>query len=213
LLSNVDQAVEQVFVEKTHSDNFKTGRNRLLLGVIRDLVRQMLELDMAAAPLELMALEQEMHAVISTRRHPDGLKLRGIVDRVDRSAGRIRIIDYKTGQVKNLKIKNFLDLKDKDPMREVFQLGSYAFLYHRNHQPDRAVYPGIFAMRNLGDGFLTLEYGPQKIGDFDLLSLSEFEGLLVNIFDDLLDPELHFVQTEDERRCLFCAYKVICNRH
>ncbi|HEX2898957.1 MAG TPA: PD-(D/E)XK nuclease family protein, partial [Bacteroidia bacterium] len=136
----------------------------------------------------------------------------GFVDRVDRTGGRIRIIDYKTGQVDNLRVKNFIDLKEGNPVREVFQLGSYAFLYHRNHHPDRAVYPGIFAMRNLPEGFLTLEYGPQKVGDFDLLSLAEFEGLLVNIFDDILDPELPFSQTIDENRCKFCPYKVICNR-
>ncbi|MBL0015420.1 MAG: PD-(D/E)XK nuclease family protein [Bacteroidetes bacterium] len=213
LLDKVDDAVEKVFTIKTHSDNFKTGRNRLLLGVIRDLVRQMLELDMAAAPIELMALEQEMEAFIPTQRHPEGLKLRGYVDRVDRAGGRIRIIDYKTGQVTGLKVKNFLDLKEDKPQKEVFQLGSYAYLYHRNHNPDRAVYPGIFGMRNLPAGFLTLEYGPQKIGEFDLLSLAEFEGLLVNIFDDLLDPDLPFTQTADEKRCIFCAFKTICNRH
>ncbi len=212
MMDLVDVAVEKVFRKETHSDNFKTGRNRLLLGVIKDLVRQMLELDMSEAPLELLGMEEEMEAVIVTRLHPDGLKIRGFVDRIDRVRGRIRIIDYKTGQVDSLKINSFLDLKEGTPKKEAFQLGAYAFLYHRNHQPDRAVYPGIFAMRNLSEGFLTLEYGPQKIAEFDLQSLVEFEGLLVNILEEILDPSLAFVQTEDQNRCRFCPYKVICYR-
>jgi RecB family exonuclease len=212
MMDLVDVAVEKVFRKETHSDNFKTGRNRLLLGVIKDLVRQMLELDMSEAPLELLGMEEEMEAVIVTRLHPAGLKIRGFVDRIDRVRGRIRIIDYKTGQVDSLKINSFLDLKEGTPKKEAFQLGAYAFLYHRNHEPDRAVYPGIFAMRNLSEGFLTLEYGPQKIAEFDLQSLVEFEGLLVNIFEEILDPSLAFVQTEDQNRCRFCPYKVICYR-
>lgn len=212
LMELVDGAVEHVFKERTHSDNVTTGRNRLLLGVIKDLVRQMLEMDMEAAPIEIMGLEEELEATVITKHHPDGLKIRGFVDRIDRVQGRIRIIDYKTGQVDRIKVANFIELKDGKPKREAFQLGTYAFLYHRNHQPDRAVYPGIFAMRNLQEGFMTLEYGPQQVSDFDQHSLAEFEGLLVNIFEDILDPEIPFVQTEDDARCRFCPYQVICNR-
>lgn len=212
LMDHVDDAVERVFRKETHSDNFKTGRNRLLLGVIKDLVRQMLAQDMADAPLELMALEMEMEALVPTAAHPEGLKIRGFVDRIDKTHGQIRIIDYKTGQIDSLRIESFLDLKEGKPKREVFQLGAYAYLYHRNHAPERAVYPGIYAMRNLPDGFMTLEYGPQKLGDFDLQSLAEFEGLLVNIFEEIFDTEQPFVQTDDRNRCRFCPYKVICNR-
>ncbi len=212
MMDHVDLAVEKVFRKETHSDNFKTGRNRLLIGVIKDLVRQMLELDMASAPLELLAMEQEMEALVPTRQHPEGLKIRGFVDRIDRVGGRIRIIDYKTGQVDSLRVDNFIDLKETTPKREVFQLGAYAYLYHRNHHPERAVIPGIFAMRNLSEGLLTLEYGPQKLADFDLQSLNEFEGLLVNLFEEILDPSLNFEQTPDAKRCIFCPFKVICNR-
>lgn len=208
----VDTVVERVFKATTRSDNTQTGRNRLLLGVIKDLVRQMLELDKASVPLELMGLEQELEAVVPTRQHPDGLKVRGFIDRIDRSGSKTRIIDYKTGQVDSLKVMNFMDLKEGNPKREAFQLGTYAYLYHRNHHPEQAVYPGIFAMRNLPEGFLTLEYGPQKTADFDLLSLAEFEGLLVNLFEDILDRDLAFVQTDDQSRCRFCPYRVICSR-
>jgi ATP-dependent helicase/nuclease subunit B len=212
LYDKVDRVVEEVFKQETHSDNFKTGRNRLLLGVIKDLVRQMLDMDTSNAPIELLSLEKELEAVIVTHQHPGGIKIRGFVDRIDRVQGRIRIIDYKTGQVDTLRIENFLDLKEGTPKREVFQLGAYAYLYHRNHETDRAVYPGIYAMRTLSDGFMTLEYGPQKLGDFDYQSLVEYEGLLVNIFDEILDAELPFAQTPDQKRCLFCPFKVICNR-
>ncbi|MFN8396309.1 MAG: PD-(D/E)XK nuclease family protein [Bacteroidia bacterium] len=160
LMPKVDAAVESVFKITTHSDNVTTGRNRLLLGVIKDLVRQMLEMDMEAAPIDIMGLEEELEATVVTRHHPDGLKIKGFVDRIDRAQGRTRIIDYKTGQVERIRISNFMELKEGKPKREAFQLGTYAYLYHRNHHPDKAVYPGIFAMRNLQEGFMTLEYGP-----------------------------------------------------
>jgi CRISPR/Cas system-associated exonuclease Cas4 (RecB family) len=212
LMEGIDATSEMVFAEKTHGQDHRTGHNRLLLGVVKDLVRQMLELDRMDAPIELIGLEQRLEALVPTTGHPGGLKIAGVVDRIDCVGGKTRIIDYKTGRVDSLAVRNFLELKDGAPKKEVFQLGSYAYLYYANHSPERPVYPGIFAMRNLSDGIKTLEYGPQKAPDFDLMSFSEFQGLLTNILDDILDPGLPFVQTNDVGRCLFCPYKVICNR-
>jgi CRISPR/Cas system-associated exonuclease Cas4 (RecB family) len=180
--------------------------------VIRDLVRQMLERDMSEAPIAILGLERKIETTLSIPGVIDGIKLRGYIDRIDKVGHQTRVIDYKTGQIGRLTVNNFGDLKEGTPQREVFQLASYAYLYQKAERPEHPVFPGIMAMRNLGAGLQTLQYGPAKTAEFDELSMNEFEGLLVNIFKEMLNADIPFVQTTDELRCAYCPCKVICNR-
>lgn len=208
----LDAVIEERFKEETRTENYTYGRNRLLLGVIRNLVEKLLEIDMVDAPFVIRGLELELDTLMPTLKMPEGVKLRGYIDRVDELNGVIRIIDYKTGKVNRLDLKDFADIREGQKKREPFQLSTYAYLYLRNEAEPGEVSPGIYFMRNLSEGLQFLQTGPTKSTVLDLESLLDFESELVALIDEIFDPEQAFVQTEDEDRCRFCAYKTMCVR-
>lgn len=208
----LEGVIEAQFKLETRTENHKYGRNRLLLGVIRNLVEKLLEIDVEDAPFLVLGLEEELETLVRTIRYPDGVKLRGFIDRIDVVDGMTRIIDYKTGKVKRLDLKGFEEIREGGPKREAFQLSTYAYLYLRNAENPDEVKPGIYFMRNLSDGFQPLKSGPTQAETLDLESLLDYESELVNLLDEVFDPEQPFVQTEDPDRCRFCAYTGICVR-
>ena len=113
---------------------------------------------------------------------------------------------------------NFIDLKDFEQIREgskkreAFQLSTYAYLFLRNYPDVNEVSPGIYFLRNLSEGMHYLETGPTRATTLDLQSLLDYESEMVALIDEIFNPEVPFVQTEDMDRCRFCAYKVLCSR-
>ncbi|MEM6271964.1 MAG: PD-(D/E)XK nuclease family protein [Bacteroidota bacterium] len=208
----VDPFVEQAFQNITKTDNFRFGKNKLLLGVIRDLILLLLERDRESAPLRIEGLELEIETELTTMRQPEGIKLKGFLDRVDQVGGEVRIVDYKTGRVpRRLEVKDFEEIRDGTKKKEVFQLAFYAYLYLRNAAKDTVVRSGIYPVRNLSQGLKFLSIGPQA-EHLDLIALEDFEAELVNILDEIFDPAVPFTQTDEPTRCRYCAYKVICVR-
>lgn len=212
----VEAVVEEQFKEVTHTENTQSGKNHLLLGVIRKLVHNLLDIDREHAPFRIEGLERELETNVITLRQPDGVKLRGYLDRIDVVNGETRIIDYKTGKVKRVTLADFEDIREGTKRREAFQLSTYAYLYLRNHPGSRAepntVRSGIYYMRNLSEGLQLLEVGPTKASTLDLQALEDFEAELVRLLDEIFDPEAPFIQTEEVDRCRFCPYKVMCVR-
>lgn len=208
----LDKVIEDQFRKVTRTQNSQYGRNRLLLGVIRNLVSKLLAIDEAQAPFMVQGLELELETLLPTLRVPEGVKLRGFIDRVDEVQGETRIIDYKTGKVNRLDLKDFEQIREGAKKREAFQLSTYAYLYLRNFPETKEVSPGIYFMRNLSEGLRFLETGPTKASVLDLESLLDYESEMVSLVDDIFDPDIPFTQTEEFDRCRFCSYKVSCGR-
>ncbi len=204
--------IEAEFKQVTLTDNFQFGRNRLLLGVIKNLIEHLLEIDRSDAPFLVKGLELELETQLTTLKMPEGVKLRGFLDRVDEVKGITRIIDYKTGKVSRLDLKDFEEIREGQKKREPFQLSTYAYLFLRNEALPGEVSPGIYFMRNLSEGLQFLQTGPTKSTVLDLESLLDYESEMVALIDEIFDPELPFLQTEEEDRCRFCAYKQMCVR-
>lgn len=209
---NLDKVIEDQFRKVTRTENSQYGRNRLLLGVIRNLVAKLLAIDESQAPFKVQGLELELETLLPTLKIPEGVKLRGYIDRVDEVDGETRIIDYKTGKVNRLDLKGFEQIREGAKKREPFQLSTYAYLYLRNHPETKEVSPGIYFMRNLSEGLRYLETGPTKAKVLDLESLLDYESEMVSLIDEIFDPEIPFSQTEEFDRCRFCSYKVMCSR-
>lgn len=210
---SLDDVIQAEFKEVTRTENYEFGRNRLLLGVIRNLVENLLEIDAESAPFKVLGLELELETILPTINMPEGVKLRGYIDRVDELEGLTRIIDYKTGKVSRVDLKGFEEIRDGAKKREPFQLSTYAYLYLRNQEDPGEVGAGIFFLRNLSEGLQLLKTGPTKASILDLELLLDFESEIVALIDEIYDPELPIAQTEDKDRCRFCSYKTMCVRN
>ncbi|MDT8338114.1 MAG: PD-(D/E)XK nuclease family protein [Sulfurimonas sp.] len=118
-----------------------------------------------------------------------GMALEGVIDRIDKCANEIAVLDYKTGAYPLYTEKNFTEATD-------FQLEFYYLL--------------AGGLGNITKcGYYDLK--ESKIVDEPLLK--EKLALLESHVKDLLNIEdVNFSKCEDVKSCLFCDYKIMCGR-
>jgi RecB family exonuclease len=193
------------------------GKNILVKEVIQKYIHNIIGYDMKIAPFRIIDLEKKLS---TTFELDSGVKINvgGIIDRLDQKEGYIRIIDYKTGKLKN----NFPSVNelfyDEALKRNdaAFQLFLYSILISHEF-PDANIVPGLYFVREI----TTESYDWRlKTGERNHIQqinsiapfLQEFRELLQETLNRIFSPEGVFEQTKDEKYCSFCPYKGICGK-
>ncbi len=135
------------------------------------------------------------------------VKLFGIIDRVDEKDGGLRIVDYKTGKVEKRKPAAIEDYFSDVDYKEQFQAMYYAYLTNISI-PGRQISVGLMALKTMKEGIWMLNNNEPFSSDQFL----QFETSLKKLVTEIFDPAIPFTQTQDETRCLYCAYKEMCHR-
>ncbi|MEA2099619.1 MAG: PD-(D/E)XK nuclease family protein [Campylobacterota bacterium] len=118
-----------------------------------------------------------------------GIILEGQIDRVDKKANEIEVLDYKTGSYPLYNKNNFTQATD-------FQLEFYYLL--------------AGGLGNVVDcGYYDLKESKIVPEAFLKEKLAVLES---NIKDLINIEEVNFKKCEDTKNCLFCDYKIICGR-
>ena len=137
------------------------------------------------------------------------ITLKGIIDRIDLQNGNRRIIDYKTGSIKDteLKVKDIEHVFDGEHSK-AFQLLFYSYLYYKQH--DKKVSEAeIVSFRKLRTRYLlSINKEEQLSAD----NLNDFENFLTETIQSILNSEIPFTATDIIDRCKYCSYKDICLR-
>jgi len=206
--SLIDDAIDRAFHKEAGID-FISGRNLIIKQLIHRFVVQVTEVDAGKAPLEMVDCECPLSAAMELG---DGSKAHffGFVDRLDkRPDGKLRIIDYKTGSVKDkYNFKQISDIFSSDESRPIaFQLFMYAFLALENklvESTDECI-PTIYALRTIFDGTLDeMMVMPQ--------ALDEWKQHLKALLEEIFDPKVPFRAAESDQACQYCNYKILCGR-
>jgi RecB family exonuclease len=137
------------------------------------------------------------------------INLKGIIDRIDEKDGTFRIVDYKTGKVKNAEFdyQNPEEILEKDN-KEAFQTLFYSYIYSRAN-PGTNLKPYILPLKEVVKGYIEINRNYGKLSEE---SFVQFEEKLKSIILTILDPESPIVQTEDLNICAMCSYKNMCMR-
>ncbi|GGT79448.1 hypothetical protein GCM10007985_14800 [Aliarcobacter butzleri] len=124
----------------------------------------------------------------------NNINIKGIIDRVDKFEDNYEVIDYKTSSTLNVDtLKTYEKSVD-------FQLEFYYIALQQLFKT-----PNIKAFYyDLNEYLLKEEVAIQE--KLELLS-SKFDEL-----KELSKNEINFLKCEDKSNCLYCAYKVVCNR-
>ncbi len=140
------------------------------------------------------------------------VKLKGRIDRIDMVGSRLRIIDYKSGSLKDndLKIKDWDIINHEKLSGKALQLLIYAYLY-AGHAKQKDFMCGFISMRNPAQRFLPLVF-PEGKNYFDSDVEAKTELFLDTVFQSFFNKENSFCQTDDESRCKYCDFKKLCNR-
>ena len=209
---HIERLLDNAFAEARITEI--SGENQILRDLIRHFVRRTLEVDAtlsAQRPLWLQGLEDK---VFSTLALADGrqVQLFGKIDRLDsQEAGLVRVVDYKSGNVKGKDdcedVDKLFDRTLKKRPSIGFQLYFYALLKYRTaSDPSQRFAPCIYSLRDI---FSTELPGCYSIAPEQL---DAFEQRLAALVAEVLDPATPFAATEREEICQYCNFKRLCNR-
>ena len=203
---------ETLVINKTRSIypalKIDSGKNLLFLKVAETWLKRFLSDECKDASINnspvILGVERKIERLLNVNNV--SVKLYGEIDRIDSKNGIVRLIDYKTGKIDkgNLKMTETRDLFLREEKRDKqLQLSLYQYLIAGDTMfQDKKVTSGIVSFRSLNRGFMQLD------GE---LNLDEFEDHLKLLFEEILNININFEQTE-EKYCEFCNFQQICQR-
>ncbi len=222
-----ESAINDAFIEEYSKENKQagnvdiTGRNLIIKEVIKEYLIQILEIDRLYAPFRIISLEKHHTAFlrIFINNKPENVRIGGIIDRIDEKEGKLRIVDYKTGQADNSfkSIDALFDDKGSERNKDVFQTLMYSLIFSCN-KPDSDIIPALYYIRKsfAGDFDFRIFHNKgrndtQPVDNFKSLSV-EFSRRLQQTFEDIYNDKKEFTQTEDTKVCSYCPYAGICHK-
>lgn len=212
--------VEKQFREKYTANEVSSGKNFVIYNVSKLWVKKYLEQELDYVKrlqegnkvLTIIGVEQELNKELVFPSSNDVIRFRGFADRVDKVGDTLRIIDYKTGFVKEdaLRFSSWEKLFNDTSQDKSFQLMMYAWFY-KDKKDAGKIEPSIISFRNLAKGALTLK--PKKEKHLSEEIINQFDEYFIDWIKEILDPDIDFVQTDVEENCKFCNFKNTCNRY
>ncbi len=225
-----EQKLAQAITKNLPNGFPDVGFNYLNMTVIRQQLKSYLDYtskQLNDNSLSILKTEDELQATMHTV-HGDCL-FKGRTDRIDRWGQTIRVIDYKTGHVESadlkLPVRHHSD-SDLDYLKKISEKGVqlllYKYMYLKQYQgiaPEQ-VEAAIHGLRYGNDiEFVLSKASPAKSdndADASFLEgnrfLGDMEALLSAVIAEMLDTEVPFMQAQDEKKCGYCEFKLICGR-
>lgn len=192
-----------------------SGQSILIANHIREYIVQLIKNDIKFTPFEVLSLEKDYVEDFEVQSGDKILKIKvgGIVDRLDRTADGIRIVDYKTGRNLKLDFKDWNQLIDRnysERRKEIFQTLIYSDILNRaESQP---ILPTIYKLDNLFDD----EFDPSVVINGNKLFYqrftNEFREIFSSVLSEIFHPETVYDQVKDSGKCSYCPYNKICRR-
>jgi len=220
LLQSLEPLVDSTWREsqKKHFPwhSFDEGLNAMIDRMGQQFIHQYLRSETKSAqrnPATLIEQEGTLEATCTVDEHD--IPWRGRLDRLESRRGLPRIVDFKSGILKDnaseLKIKNLETCFDGEHSK-AFQLMCYGWMAYRSN-PDQFRQGLELAILPLQQA----EGGPRLLtvdGQSRLTPerLEEFEELLRVPLHNILSEDLPLEATTNVRKCSYCDFNRICQR-
>jgi CRISPR/Cas system-associated exonuclease Cas4 (RecB family) len=191
------------------------GKNLLIFDILEKYLMKILQYDLSIVPFTLLALEKEYTSILDLTldERVVTLRLGGTIDRLDQTSDFIRVVDYKTGK-SDVAVKSieslFLPIDKRN--KAAFQTMLYAHSVYEQLRTGIPIVPSVYGARSV----FMKEFNPIfRIGEQNLVYQNfseEFKKNLSALFTEIFNPEISFSQTDDEQKCKYCPYNLLCNR-
>jgi ATP-dependent helicase/nuclease subunit B len=188
---------------------FKNGKNLLSYEMAMEITKNVLlkEKEFLSNTSEIVYIEQVEAAMsteldVTVNGKTKRIKFKGYIDRIDRIGNTFRVIDYKSGKVKDDDVKfNLL----KEGLKQSFlktkhalQLTLYCLFFKEKYNclPDQAIIMSLIKSDKLHD--LKFENG---IEGMTLI----FQELVQELLNEIYNLEINFEHNLDANYCGYCA--------
>ena len=223
---SLDQLLKsKIAIEKAVDDAFHQELPNAIMGglhlinreVIIRYLRQLIEIDKALSPFDILGLEYDVYRNLSLLTpHPSPLRIGGRIDRLDQmSDGRIRVVDYKTGSKKLKSLAGVEDIFDPAKIHDHSDYYLQTFIYADivRRQQLNPVSPALLFIQHAAskDYDPTLCFGKEKILDIQEHS-ARFCELLDAKINEIFSENIPFTPTTDLKVCRTCPYLQMCRR-
>ena len=209
LLLLIEDVITAEFSAFYKISQHKKGKNKIIFEVAKQYVINFIELEIndinKGNEIEIIALEEDILCEIPIENLDFPVKLKGKIDRIDCYNGQLRIIDYKTGKVKQSEVEiiNWEEIStDFDKYSKSFQLLAYVYMLKANNKIQFPVEAGIFSFKNLNEGFLKFckkdRMGRSAKKDTLITQdfINIFEKELQKLILEICNQELDFIEKE-----------------
>ncbi|MFM7024173.1 MAG: PD-(D/E)XK nuclease family protein [Flavobacteriales bacterium] len=198
--------------EEVKISEISQGKNHLTFNIAVDVIIQFLRNEISY--LEELAIENQVLTIVSLESKIEGeleievggktqiIKLKGIADRIDKIGNTIRLVDYKTGSVKDDELSFTMENISSTKKSKALQLMWYSMLYLENHPEIKSITPGIISFRSLSKGMIGIKYNNQNTAD--VASCLEFRQQLKMIFENLFAGNIRYSHSSDAKYCQYC---------
>ena len=188
---------------------FKNGKNLLSYEMAMEITKNVLikEKEFLSTTTELVYIEQVEAAMnteleVNVNGEVKRLKFKGYIDRIDRIGDKYRVIDYKSGKVKDDDVKfNLLEDGLKQSFKKTkhaLQLTLYCLFFKEKYNcfPDQAIIMSLVK----SDKLFVLNY------DKDIEGMTQvFKDLVEELLNEIYNLDIHFEHDSDAKYCGYCA--------
>lgn len=188
------------------------GEALIMRDLIVYLIKRILQEEKKNGQFLYLGAEKEYKNQILKINDSLSINTNGIIDRIDRVNGRLRIIDYKTGR-DEVSVASIHDLfvGSAKNISAIFQLFMYSNLYSQVESCDEPIMPMIYRLRTVStEGFVPLKIGGVELLDyreFNQEFMAEFKAMLDELFDQAVD-----FAPKALTKCEYCEFKSLCNK-
>jgi ATP-dependent helicase/nuclease subunit B len=177
-----------------------TGKNVLALAALKRSIQNVISKEKeeieAGNVIEILALEKKAEMTCSFPKIDVPVKIKGTIDRVDCYNGKIRVLDYKTGQVKKLGIMDWSLLAKEPDYGQARQVLIYAMLWNEENPNQHTDHAGIIALKGNQKGVAYVGEKPTiraKVNkDLGAEQMLRATAMLTQIVQDVFDPDQPF---------------------
>ncbi len=214
MLKQYEGLINKEFLKYFNEDKdaFSSGKNLLSYQMALELTKRILEQEkkfIAAQTemvfIEYLELELKADMEIEVLGEKKTLRFKGFIDRIDSIGGKIRIIDYKSGKVKedDVVVKKINEdlIKTFSGTKHALQLALYCYLYQENYG-ELPAEASIYSLINIKDGTFPLSSKTSSVEELINLFPDFVAQLCVQIYDKEL-PFTHVTKTQFNY-CLYC---------
>ena len=202
LLTELENKVQESFV-KNHIKDFKKGKSLIAYEVVKKAIKTLIKNEICdieqGNEIEIIFLEKRIECELNIKQLKHPVKLKGIIDRVDKRNGVLRIIDYKTGLIKpnEVTVREISSCLEPSHLKAM-QLLCYAYMYFKNYPKTTIIKSGLISFRDLNKGFMKFGIKTSSKGlddSINLVKINQFEEVIKDVILEIMNSKIPFKNT------------------